>query len=333
MTKRTSIPITSIDGFRIGSSENLEAATGVTVVICEHGASAGVSVRGGGPATRETELLSPNATAEQIQAVILSGGSAFGLNAAGGVMKFLEERNIGYETKYGIVPLVCGASLYDIGIGDGKIRPDQDMGYSACEAAFDDDPVTGTGATFREGAFGAGTGATIGKYLGPEYMMKSGIGSAAVQIGEIQCGAIAAVNALGDVLNADGTILAGLRSPDGNGFASTASLITHEVELPKDVYNTNTTLGIVLTNASITKAVANRISAVAHDGFARAISPVHTSADGDAIFTMASGTARGVEINPDALAQLSAELMAIAIRNAVRAAKTIHGVPALADLG
>ncbi|MDR0854718.1 MAG: P1 family peptidase [Clostridiales Family XIII bacterium] len=297
MSKRTAIPITDIDGFRIGSSENPDAATGVTVVVCEHGASAGVSVRGGGPATRETELLSPNATAEKIHAVVLSGGSAFGLNAGGGVMKFLEERGIGYETAYGIVPLVCGASLYDIGIGDGKIRPDMDMGYAACESAF-------SGGDIRDGCFGAGTGATIGKYRGAEFMMKSGIGTAAVQIGKIQCGAIAAVNALGDVIDVDGTILAGMRSPDGVGFANTAGLITGEVAVPKDVYNTNTTLGIILTNADITKSVSNRVAAVAHDGFARAISPVHTSADGDAIFTMASGTEAGVEINPDALAQL-----------------------------
>jgi L-aminopeptidase/D-esterase-like protein len=315
------IAITDFDGILIGNAEDVPGGTGCTVILCERGAAAGVDVRGGGPATRETEMLKPVNKIEQIHGIILSGGSAFGLDAAAGVMRFLEERGVGFDTRYGKVPLVCGASLFDLGVGDPKVRPDGEMGYRACENALS--------GVFCEGCFGAGAGATVGKYLGPSRMMKSGIGAYAVQIGAVKCGAIVAVNALGDVVDATGAVIAGLRSEDGRSLANTEAAMYREIARGRDVYRTNTTLGCVITNAKLTKASANRLATNAHNGYARAIRPVHTSADGDTIFSFNTGETAA---DADILAVLASEVVAQAVRRAVLAATSAYGIPAAKTL-
>ncbi len=207
------IKISEMHGFHVGHAQNAEAATGCTAIICEQGAWAGVDVRGGSPASRETELLRPVNTVQQIHAVMLSGGSALGLEAGDGAMQFLEQKGIGFETGFGKVPIVCGASLFDLELVSGRIRPDKAMGYAACQAAY-------SGEEPKQGNYGAGTGATVGKFFGPDGMMKSGIGMYAAQIGAVQCAAIVAVNALGDVIDYDNKkILAGLLNKDKTEFA------------------------------------------------------------------------------------------------------------------
>ena len=309
------IRISDIKGFRVGHAQDAEGGTGCTAIICEAGAVAGVDVRGGGPASRETELLKPVSAAREIHCVMLSGGSAYGLAAADGAMAYLEEKGVGYDVGIGVVPLVCGASLFDLVAGDPKCRPDKAMGYAACVDAEKNDP--------KEGNVGAGTGATVGKIKGLERAMKSGLGIYAVQVGEVRCAVVAAVNALGDVLDHEtGKPIAGLRTEDGSGLASTAETMLEEISWDRDLYNGNTTLGCIITNAKLTKEQCNKLASVAHNGYARTISPVHTSADGDTIFVMASGE---VEVHADALGILATEVMARAINRAVRQAKSAYG--------
>ncbi|MDR1953071.1 MAG: P1 family peptidase [Clostridiales Family XIII bacterium] len=316
------IAITDFDGVKIGNAENAAAGTGCTVILCEKGAVAGVDVRGGGPATRETEALKSVNLVEKIHAVVLSGGSAFGLDAASGVMKFLEERGVGFETGFGKVPLVCGASLFDLNVGDGRVRPDGAMGYAACANAIS--------GNFTEGNFGAGTGASVGKYLGSARMMKSGIGAFAVQVGAVKCGAVVAVNALGDVVDdRDGRIVAGLLNENGDGFADSEGILLRDIERGRNIYQINTTLGCVLTNARLTKTAANRLAMVAHNGYARVIRPVHTSADGDTIFAMST---RDVDVDADVLGSLASAVIARAAVRAVRAAQPAYGLKAARDI-
>jgi L-aminopeptidase/D-esterase-like protein len=315
------IKINEITGFKIGHAQNEAGATGCTVILCEKGAVAGVDVRGGAPATRETELLNPVNMADRIHAVLLSGGSAFGLDAGAGVMAFLEERNIGFDVRVGMVPLVCGASLFDLTVGDSRCWPDKAMGYAACENA---------GGEVAQGNVGAGTGASVGKYLGPDRMMKSGLGAYAVARGEVVCGALAAVNALGDVLDADtGRPLAGILNPSKTGLDNTAELMYGEIGKIRDLFRGNTTIGCVLTNGKLTKAQAAKLASMAQDGYARVIRPVHTSADGDTIFVMSTGEA---EVSPDTLGTLAAEVMARAINRAVLAAAPAYGLKSAGDL-
>lgn len=311
------IDIREIKGFKIGSAENAEAATGVTVIISEKGAATGVDVRGGGPATRETDLLKPENMVQEINAVTLSGGSAYGLEAGCGVMEFLEEGGIGFDVGVGIVPIVCGASLFDLVVGDGKVRPDKEMGRKACENAFR--------GHFEEGNHGAGTGASVGKYRGPSRMMKSGQGASAIEIGNLQVGAISAVNALGDVFDVQGRQIAGILSEDGNSLASTSEIIKEDVARQFDIFKGNTTISCILTNGKLTKAQCTKLASIAHDGYARAIKPVHSTADGDTIFVMATGEA---EVNFDALAVLATEQIAKAIENAVINAGPAYGLKA-----
>ncbi len=313
------INITDIKGFRIGFAENIEAATGVTVMLCEKGACAGVDVRGGGPATRETDLLKPENMVQEINAVVLSGGSAYGLEAACGVMDFLEEKGVGFDVGVGIVPIVCGASLFDLVVGDGKVRPDKAMGRKACENAF--------AGVFAEGNHGAGTGASVGKYRGPATMMKSGQGASAVQIGELQVGAVSAVNALGDIF-AEGRQIAGMLSPDGTTMASTSEAIKEDIARQFDIFKGNTTISCILTNGKLTKAQCTKLASIAHDGYARAIRPVHSTADGDTIFVMATGE---VDVNFDALAVLATEQIEKAIVRGVEAAEPAYGLKAARD--
>ena len=260
------IKITDIKGIQVGQAEDSEGASGCTVIICEAGAWAGVDVRGGGPASRETELLKPINMVEQIHAVMLSGGSAYGLDAGAGAMAYLEEKKVGFDVGVGVVPIVCGASLFDLVVGDPKCRPDKAMGYEACKNA-------GNG-TVAEGNAGAGTGASVGKFYGVERMMKCGLGTYAVQIGDLQVAAIVAVNALGDVVDVDtGKRIAGLLNEDHSVLANTEEAMYAQYAEDKNVFNGNTTIGCVVTNAKLTKSQANKLASIAHNGFARAIRP------------------------------------------------------------
>jgi L-aminopeptidase/D-esterase-like protein len=315
------INITDIKGIKVGHAQDIEGGTGCTVIICEEGAYAGVDVRGGGPASRETELLNPINMVEQIHAVMLSGGSAYGLDAGSGAMTFLEEQGVGFDVGVGIVPIVCGASLFDLVVGDSKVRPDKAMGYEACKNA-------GT-EKVAEGNVGSGTGATVGKFLGMDRMMKSGLGTYAVQIGELQVAAIVAVNALGDVVDVDtGKRIAGLLNEDHSALSNTEEIMYAQYAQDKNVFSGNTTIGCIVTNAKLTKPQANKLASIAHNGFARAIRPVHTMADGDTIFVMATGE---VDVMPDAVGALGAEVMARAINRAARMAKPAYGLKAASD--
>ena len=311
------IDIRSIGNVRIGHAQNEAAGTGCTVILAPEGAVAGVDVRGGAPATRETDLLNPVNMVESIFGVILSGGSAYGLDAAGGVMKFLEEKNIGFNVGVGVVPIVCGASLFDLIAGDAQIRPDSQMGYEACKNAWNQGPLS-------EGNFGAGTGATVGKIAGPEYMMKSGVGHYAVQLGDLKVGAIVAVNALGDVIDKEtGKCLAGVLNKDKNGIDSTSRIVLENYNKGRDVFSGNTTIGCLITNAKLTKAQASKLAAVAQNGYAQVIHPVHTMSDGDSIFALSLGAVLADFLAVGILAQ---EVIATAINRAVCAAKPAYGL-------
>ncbi|MBN7772426.1 P1 family peptidase [Clostridium aminobutyricum] len=315
------ISVKDIRGIRVGHAQNRTGGTGCTAIICENGAWAGVDVRGGGPATRETDLLKSENLVQQIHCVMLSGGSAYGLDACSGAMQYLEERNCGFDVGVGVVPIVCGASLFDLVVGDAGCRPDKAMGYEACRNA--EEGIT------AEGNVGAGTGATVGKYLGRERLMKSGLGIYAVQIGEVQCAAVVAVNALGDVIDIEtGKRLAGILNEDKTAISNTEELMYEEIADTRNVFSGNTTIGCIITNAKVTKPQANKLASIAHNGYARAIRPVHTSADGDTIFVMATGEA---EVSQEALGALAAEVMAKAINRAVLNAESAYGIKAAKD--
>ena len=316
------IKISEIEGFRIGNAQDKEGGTGCTAVICEKGAVGGADVRGGGPATRETDLLKSEKMCNEVYGVMLSGGSAFGLDASTGAMKYLEERNIGFDVGVGCVPIVPAASLFDLIAGNPASRPDAAMGYAACMASEKNNP--------EKGNFGAGTGATVGKYLGVERLMKGGLGIYAVQIGDLKIGAVVAVNCLGDVYDADtGRQLAGILTEDRSRLDNTRSIMWSSVEQKKNVFTGNTTIGCIITNAALTKAQCNKMASMAHNGYAVAIKPVHTSADGDTIFYLAKGA---VEVNPDALGDLGAYVMAKAINEGVKSASSAYGFKAMCDL-
>ena len=315
------ISISDIKDFRIGNAQDTQKGTGCTVIICEKGATAGVDVRGGGPATRETDLLRPENMVQAINAVTISGGSAFGLEAADGVMQYLREKNIGFETGFGVVPIVCGAALFDLVSGDSAAYPDKQMGYEACKAA-------GSGI-LKQGNFGAGTGATVGKLMGTERLTKSGLGTYAVTADGLEIGAVVAVNALGDVFDTDtGIQLAGLLSEDKTRLVSTEQAMFDKINTGRDVFGGNTTIGCIVTNADINKSQCCKIASITHDGFARAIRPVHSSADGDSIFVMASGQ---VPADFDTIGALSAYVMSKAIRNAVMNAESAYGYKCAGD--
>ena len=316
------IEINEIKGFRIGNAQDKEGGTGCTAILCDEGAIAGVDVRGGGPATRETDLLKPEKMVELVHGVLLSGGSAYGLDAATGVMKYLEDNDIGFDVGMGKVPIVPAACLFDLVSGDPKCRPDASMGYAACKDSENNSP--------EKGNFGAGTGATIGKFLGIERLMKSGLGTYAVQIGELKIGAVVAVNCLGDVFDVDtGKQLAGILNEDKTELASTCDIMWKSIEQQKNVFTGNTTIGCMITNAKLSKSQCSKLASMAHNGYAAAIKPVHTSADGDTIFYLAKGD---VEINLDALGDLGAYVMAKAIAEGVKHAKSAYGFKAMCDL-
>ena len=322
------IKITDIENIKIGNAENEKAGTGCTVIICENGAITGLDIRGGGPASRESELTKPFASAEVIHAVLLSGGSAFGLDAAGGVMKYLEERNIGFDVGVTKVPLVCESCIFDLRVGDYKIRPDAKMGYQAC--------VNSEKNNIQLGNHGAGTGATIGKILGIEYAMKSGLGFYALQIGNLKVGAIVSVNAFGDIFDYEsGKMIAGVLNKEKNGFGNSEEeliKIAENKNLSFDIENnitTNTTIGAVITNAKFTKSQMGKIASMSHNGFARTIKPVHTTLDGDSIYAMSVGD---VKANLDAVGSIAAIAMGKAINSAIINTKSAYGFKAYSDI-
>lgn len=317
------IPISAIQAFRVGHAQDAEHATGCTAILCAQGAWAGVDVRGGSPASRETELLRPVNTVQQIHCVMLSGGSAFGLAAGDGAMAYLEERGAGFDTGFGKVPIVCGASLFDLALVSSRVRPDRAMGYKACEDAFAEGEP-------GQGNVGAGTGATVGKLLGGARAMKSGLGIYAAQVGAVQCGAVVAVNALGDVRDYDtGAPLAGLMTADRAGLASTVEALYGEIGRSRELWGGNTTIGCVVTNGRLDKCQCNKLASAAHNGLAQTIRPVHTTADGDTMFLMSSGE---VEVGVDALGALVVECVARAVNRAVLRAEAAYGLKAARDL-
>lgn len=316
------ISIQDLEQVKIGNAEDPQGGTGCTVLLFEKSAPAGLDVRGGGPASRESELLKPTAAAEAIHAILLSGGSAFGLDAAGGVMQYLEERGIGFDVGVTKVPLVCESCLFDLTVADSHAHPDKAMGYAACEGA--------QAGNYRDGGCGAGTGATVGKLHGMQGCMKSGIGSYAVQIGELKVGAVVAVNALGDIYDwKNGQKVAGLLNQEHTAFLDTQQEVFGSYEVVANKFVGNTTIGVVLTNAQFAKPALCKIAGMAHDGYARSIRPVHTTADGDSIYAVSLGQ---VAADQDIVGALAAQVMSEAILRAVHAAQSAYGYPALCDL-
>jgi L-aminopeptidase/D-esterase-like protein len=316
------IAFTDIEDIKVGHAHNLDAGTGCTVVVCEKGAMAGVDVRGGAPGTRETDLLNPVNLVEKIHAVVLAGGSAFGLDAASGVMQFLEERNIGFDVQVTKVPIVCGAVLFDLAIGDHRTRPDKEMGHQACRNAIN--------SACAEGNVGAGAGATVGKILGMARAMKSGLGCHAIEVGALKIGALVAVNCLGDVIDpATGERLAGLLGEDLTSLADTEAVMIQSYAAMKSPFAGNTTVGIIATNAILTKSQAAKLASMAQDGYARTMRPAHSMYDGDSIFAMATGH---VEADLSVLGLLSARVVERAIVSAVKKARPLFGHKCWADL-
>jgi L-aminopeptidase/D-esterase-like protein len=319
--------VTAVPGIRVGQFTLSERPTGCTVVLADgDGATGGVSQRGGAPGTRETDLLDPTNLVERVNAIVLSGGSAFGLDAAQGVVRYLDEHNIGYRTGAGVVPIVPTAILFDLGFGgDAKIRPTADCGYRAAAAATDG-PVV-------EGNVGAGAGATVGKLGGGRQAMKAGIGSAAIALPNgLVVGAIVAVNAVGDIVDpTTGRIVAGARDPNG-GLADARQVLRLPRAAARPRPAENTTIAVVATNARLTKAQASRMASMADDGLARAIVPSHTIGDGDTVFSLATGTWEG-DADLTVIGGLAAEALSEAIVRAAVEATAAGGLPAARDLG
>ena len=319
----TEIKITDIEPLMIGQAENKEAATGCTVLICEDGMRAGLDVRGGGPASRESQLLNPLMSAQIVHAIVLSGGSAYGLGTANGVMTYLEEQGIGYDTGYALVPLVAQSDIYDLSVGDPSVRPDPDMGYEAAKKALE-------APNYQDGNYGAGCGASVGKIAGMDFAMKTGIGSYAVQIGDLKIGAIVVLNALGDVYDwRTGEQIAGFLTEDKTSLRSTMEQMSSSIEAKDNKFTGNTTLAVVVTNANFNKSQLCKIAGMAHDGYARSINPVHTSADGDSIYAVSVGD---VVADQDLVGALGAEVVSEAIVRAVYNSEGAYGLPAAADL-
>jgi len=317
--------ITDLGGIRVGHFTDTRRPTGCTVVIFDRPAVAGVDVRGPAPGTRETDLLNPINTVQHVNAILLSGGSAFGLDAASGVMRYLEEHGLGFRMGLIVVPIVPAAILFDLNIGDPKIRPNAESGYAACQTASD--------TNVPEGNVGAGAGATVGKLFGMHSAMKGGIGTASLNIGKsgLIVGAIVAVNAVGDVLDPKtGNILAGARTREGNRFRnSMAQIIAGQREQARP--GENSIIGVVATNAALNKDQATRMARMAHDGLARTINPVHTDLDGDTLFAASTGASH-IEADLTTIGSLAAEVVARAVLRAIFAATGITGYPAYRDL-
>ncbi len=307
--------ITRVAGIEVGHFTETRRPTGCTVIIARAGAVAGVDVRGAAPGTRETDLLHPSNLVDRVHAITLAGGSAWGLDAASGVMRWLEENGIGLDMKYGLVPIVPAAVLFDLPVGDARVRPDAHAGYAACVAASRTPPT--------EGNVGAGAGALVGKLFGIARAMKGGIGSASITVDGITVGAIVACNALGDVVCPEtGQVIAGARTADGRALLGIRDAILRGEAPGPLLAGTNTTIGVVATDAILTKAQAHRLAQVSHDGLARAINPVHTMSDGDTMFALGTGAA-GKTVGMIVLGTLAAEVTARATVRAVLAARGV----------
>ncbi len=304
------IKLTEIGNFNIGNAQDLENGTGVTVIISKDGMGAGIDIRGGGPASRETPLLNPLMHAETIHALVLSGGSAFGLDASAGVMEYLEERNIGFDVGFTKVPLVLQSCIFDLGYKNFKIRPDKEMGYKAC--------LDSENNIIKEGSFGAGTGAAVGKLYGMEQSQKSGLGVYAVQVGELKIGAIVAVNAFGDVFDNKGNKIAGLKDKNGK-FLDFKEEMYKSIK-PKNHFTDNTTIGAIITNAKFSKAMLCKVASMGQNGLARRISPVHTMSDGDSVYALSVGN---LEADVNVVGTLACQVMEMAIERAVKLSKDI----------
>jgi L-aminopeptidase/D-esterase-like protein len=317
--------ITDVEGIKVGHFTESRRPTGCTVILCEAGAVAGVDVRGSAPGTRETDLLKPINAVDKVNAVVLSGGSAFGLDTATGVMRYLEEHNSGYATAGGKVPIVPAAILYDLTVGDGKIRPNADSGYKAC--------MNAKSGPIEEGTVGVGAGATIGKLIGAT-RMKGGIGTSSIKLPNgLVVGAIVAVNCMGDVIDPKtGRIVAGGRTPDGKAFLNIIEAYRSGRGITQGARpGQNSTIGLVATNARFDKTQMTKIAEMAHDGYARAINPTHTLADGDTIFALSTGTST-VTADHGAIGALAAEAMAEAVLRGVMKAKSVAGIPSYSEI-
>ena len=306
------ISIGDIPGVSIGHAQDEKAKTGVSVIYFANGAQGGCDISGGGPASRETPLTDPLTADNPLNAVVLSGGSAYGLAASDGVMKCLEEHGIGYNTGYALVPLVCQSCIFDLGYGKSNVRPDVNMGYEACQKALE-------GCDLSMGNVGAGTGASVGKLLGMKQAMKAGLGIHAIQVGELKIGAVVVVNAFGDIFNPEnGQKIAGLMDPARSNFLDLEQMFLQFMSAPRDLFNSNTTIGCVITNAKFDKAKLNKIASMTRNAYARCINPVGTMADGDSIYACSVGD---VVSDVNLVGTLSAKVMQKAILKAVEAAK------------
>ena len=321
--------ITRVAGIEVGHFTDTRRPTGCTVVMAREGAVAGVDVRGAAPGTRETDLLHPSNLVDKVHAIMLAGGSAWGLEAATGAVRWLEERGVGLDVAVGRLPIVPAAVLFDLLVGDMRIRPDAAAGYAACAAASGADPT--------EGNVGAGAGAVVGKVFGIQHAMKGGVGTASITVDGVTVGALIACNALGDVIDPDtAQVMAGARTDDGRALRDTRrALLCGQPPQPL-LAGTNTTIGVVATDAILTKVQAHRLAIAAHDGLARSINPVHTMSDGDTLFSLGTGRA-GKSLGMMVLATMAAEATARATVRAVQAARSVTTaeglyLPAMADL-
>ena len=321
--------ITRVAGIEVGHFTDTRRPTGCTVVMAREGAVAGVDVRGAAPGTRETDLLHPSNLVDKVHAIMLAGGSAWGLEAATGAVRWLEERGVGLDVAVGRLPIVPAAVLFDLLVGDMRIRPDAAAGYAACAAASSADPA--------EGNVGAGAGAVVGKVFGIQHAMKGGVGTASVTVDGVTVGALIACNALGDVIDPDtAQVMAGARTDDGRALRDTRRALLRGQPPQPLLAGTNTTIGVVATDAILTKAQAHRLAISAHDGLARSINPVHTMSDGDTLFSLGTGRA-GKSLGMMVLATMAAEATARATARAVQAARSVTTadglyLPAMADL-
>ena len=315
--------LTAVPGIKVGHHTLTGRPTGCTVVLVEPGATAGVDVRGAAPATRDTDLLAPAKMVQQVFGIALSGGSLFGLASADGVLRFLEEKKVGIAYGGMRIPIVPGASIFDLGVGDGKIRPTADCGYRAAQAATD--------APVSEGSIGAGAGATLGKFAGMGRAMKSGVGTAAISMPDgLIVAALVVANPFGDVIDPNtGKVIAGVRSADGRGWADARVLVRSGAR--RATAGNNSTIGVVATNARLTKAQATYLAQLTDDGYARAIWPIHTEVDGDTVFALATGSRPGT-VDMIGLGALAADVMASAVMRAATQATGLPGLPAVRDL-
>ena len=316
------IAFSAIEDIKVGHAQNLEAATGCTVVLCEKGATAGVDVRGGAPGTRETDLLNPIRLIEKVHGILLAGGSAFGLDAAAGIIRYLEEKQVAFDVQVTKVPIVCGAALFDLAIGDHRVRPDKEMGYQAC--------LNACSTECSQGNIGAGTGATVGKICGMKRAMKSGLESHALLVDGLKIGALVAVNCLGDVIDPNtGERLAGPLSEDMRTIENTETWMTESYANLKNLFSSNTTIGVVATNAGLTKSQAIQVASMAQDGVARTMRPAHSMFDGDTIFALAT---ENVRADANVVGLLAARVVERAVIAAVKNTASLCGFKCYADL-